>query len=86
MPFLFHQFLLNKILSTTNTPKNYAVWNISWLSNSLEQLHLKNKKEIDDFLPFKQRIKEKNNGTNSNSNNNSSSKEKNINSSNITSR
>ena len=59
MPFLFHQFLLNKILSTTNTPKNYAVWNISWLSNSLVQLHLKNKKEIDDFLPFKQRIKEK---------------------------
>ena len=28
MPYLSHQFLLNKILRTTNIPKSYAVCNI----------------------------------------------------------
>ena len=39
---LAHQFLLNKLLSTTNVLKNYTVFNISQRSNSLEQLPFKN--------------------------------------------
>ena len=54
MPCLSHQFLLNKLLATTNT-----VCNISLRSNSLEQLRLKNEKEIGNFLLFKQWAKEK---------------------------
>ena len=44
MSCLSHQFLLNKLLSTTNIPKNYTFCNISWRPTSLEQLPLKKRK------------------------------------------
>ena len=58
MLYISHQFLLNKLLSTTNIAKNYTVCNISWSSNSLEKLLLKKtKKKLITFYCSNERLK-----------------------------
>ena len=58
MPCLYHQFLLNKLLGTTNISKNYTAVQLfqpyGW-NNCLS----KEEKETDNLLLFKKRAKEK---------------------------